>query len=116
MKMKFLQMSAVVVLILAPLTFTGCKTQQPIVATYRTLASTQAAVMTAREAFLQRYQQGGIDAFTAQRALDASNNFNQAFSNAVLAARTTQAPTPEHVAQAAGQFLAIVATFIQPKP
>jgi len=102
-------------LALAPLTFTACKTSTPIVATYKTLAATQATVAAAREAFIARYAQGGIDVQTAHRAMEASHQFNAAFNGAVIAARTTDSPTPEHVAQAAGQFLAIVATFIQTK-
>jgi hypothetical protein len=96
---------------LAPIIFTGCKAPQQVVV-YKSLAATQATVDAARKSFLAAYQAGHVDQNAAQNAMNASLHFNNTYNQAVLIARTTSAPTPEHVAQAAAQFLAIVATYV----
>lgn len=96
------------------LTFTvGCATSSQQVS-YKTLASVAVTVDKARSAFLERVNAGAVDEATLRQALDASAKFNAAYSAAVLAARTTQAPTPESVAEAATAFLGVVALFITP--
>ena len=119
MKLKSIQISAcILILSIAPLTFTGCvsPSSPAAVKIYKTLEGTQLAVDSARKAFMARVEAGAVDQQTAQRALEASENFNRAYNAAVFAVKTSSAPTPEYVASAAGQFLAIVATFITSKP
>jgi methionine-rich copper-binding protein CopC len=103
-----------IMLALAPMsalvTTTGCKTSQQVIA-YKSLASTQVAVDSARTAFLAQYRKGLVTPENAALALQASEKFNAAFNAAVIVTRTTQAPTPANVAEAANAFLSIVATF-----
>ena len=94
----------------AIVTTTGCKTSQQVIA-YKSLASTQVAVDSARSAFLNQYRKGLVSQEDAASAMAASEKFNAAFNTAILVTRTTQAPTPANVAEAANAFLSIVATF-----
>lgn len=91
----------------------GCAAPSSQKASYKTLASVAVTVDKARGAFLERVNAGAVDAATLERALAASAKFNSAFNAAVLAAKTTQAPTPEGVAEAATAFLGVVALFIK---
>jgi len=94
-----------------PVLMTGCSTSQQA-AGYKTLAVTQASVQTARAAFLEAAVAGKVPVETAVKARAASKAFNAAFNAAAITTKTTNAPTPQNVADAAAAFLAIVATFI----
>lgn len=94
-----------------PVLLTGCTTSQQTVS-YKTLASTQAAVDTARVAFLEAAQDGKVSIEDAVKARAASKAFRDAFNAAVNAAKTSNAPTPENVAALASEFLSIVAIYI----
>lgn len=95
----------------AAITQTACKAPQQVVA-YKTIASIQASVAAARDAFLLANAQGLVSEDDKRMAVELSTKFNVEFNRAITVAQAMDAPAPEFLTTAATEFLLFAAQYM----